>query len=320
MGRVGLQLGSQNSLLSVVVPQAFPGSRGSDLAAIVRRLGEEQDFGLLELEVTGADVVTEVEAEIRRSGVDVVCLGGRALLNAGLSLSASGHERDEAVAFTRRLVDGSARLGAQALLVTSGGDVPDDCRNTARSNLTRSLVEICTHALQYAPGLMVRLEPTDRSIRYRQLIGPTADALAVISQARSYVQNVDLNLDLSHLMQLGEDPLQAIRDATSVCRHVHLANCVLRDNQSPFFGERHPPFAIPGSEVGALQLALVIRSMLDAGYFETPQSIVGIEVFPPADMEPWDVLRRATGEVHAASTLALELTPQEAGVWVERDA
>jgi sugar phosphate isomerase/epimerase len=290
----------------VVLSQAFPGLAEQEIPDAVRRVTGDLGFRAVELvAVSDSRIRRQVRAAAENAGVSVICLGGLPILAAGLTLSGDDDVRAGAVAFARELVDDAADLGARALLLTSGPDVGGPGRGLARTRLARSLAEVCAYARKRQSGLMIRLEPTDRAISHCQLIGPTSEALEVVSRVREEADNIDLNLDLSHLLQLGEDPLRELCRSRASCRHVHLSNCVLGDKDSPLYGERHPPFGIPGSEVGVGQLAAVLRTLAAAGYLggDAPATL-GLEVVPPPGAEPWVVLERAIADLREAGRLA----------------
>lgn len=293
---------------SVVVAQAFPDLPEVQLSAVIRRIVGELGFRAVEIvSIDDAQIRNNVRSVLDAAGASVICLGGLPLLRAGLSLSGAGDDRARAVAFACQLVDNADAFGATALLVTSGRDVDETQRRAARDRLTDSLLRVCDYALTRGRTLRVRLEPTDRDLRHRQLIGPTLEALEIADVISSRVDNFELNLDLSHLLQLGEDPLDELRGAARHCHHVHLANCVLNDPTSPLFGERHPPFGYPGSVVGVHQLATVLRALSTEGYFAAPElSTIGLEVVPPDGTEPWSVLERARHDLRCALTLAFD--------------
>jgi sugar phosphate isomerase/epimerase len=269
--------------------QAFP---DGDPSRDAHRLVDE--YGVDTIETVA---VPRRGVPLRTGGATVIMLGGLPLLRAGLSLSSSGADRDTAVDFARLLIDDAASCGASRLLLTSGPDRPDD-RDTARAELARSLSELHRYCAVRAPDLLLSLEPTDRTIRHRQLIGPTREALEVI---RACDGLIEINLDVSHLLQLGEDPIASLRLAAPHTRHVHLANCVLTDPAHPLYGEHHPPFGIPDSDVGPEQLITLLNAMSIAGYFDPAHpTTVSLEVVPPEGADPWQVADEAVRQAAAA--------------------
>jgi sugar phosphate isomerase/epimerase len=312
----------EGAIFSVVVSQAFPSLSEEQLPIVVRRIVGDLGFRAIEIvSISDAQLRDEVRKELEGAGASAICLGGLPLLKAGLSLSSDGDDRAQAVAFVCQLVDNADSFGARALLLTSGRDVDPIDRPAAQARLIDSLVQVCEYALGRDLELRVRLEPTDRNIRHRQLIGPTVEALEIAAQVGRRVDNFDLNLDLSHLLQLGENPLEELRRAAGHCHHVHLANCVLGDPTSPLFGEQHPPFEYQGSEVGVRQLATVLRTLSNEGYLAAPDlSTVGLEVVPPSGSEPWTVLEQARDDLLTSIALASDTKAVVEGEWVPLSA
>lgn len=298
--------------LSVVHPQAFHGLAGRDLAADCARLLGTYGMDTVELAVPGTPDTpphprwASLRMMFESRGVRPIVLGGLALLAADASLSAGGQRRDEALRIGRWLVEQALQVGAGRVLVTSGPDLGPGAREQARARLVATLVELDRWAADRAETagverLRIVLEPTDRGLEHRQLVGPTEEALEVVAEAASRGAHVGLNLDLSHLLQLGEDPAVAVRQARPWCDHVHLANCVIRDPQNPWFGDRHPPFGTPGSEVGIRELAAFLGALAEAGYLTAARSVVvGVEVRPAPGADPWWTLTEAMSALDAA--------------------
>ena len=117
------------------------------------------------------------------------------------------------------------------------------------------------------------------------LMGPTARGREMAAAVAAGHANFGLTFDLSHALQMGEDPLASLLSIRPYCRHVHLANCVIRDHGHPLFGDKHPPFGLAGGEVDVPWLARFVRSLAAGGFFAGGTVTVGAEVItrPPAD-------------------------------------
>jgi sugar phosphate isomerase/epimerase len=284
---------------SVVYPQFFPTARPDDLIANVSRLLARGDIDVIEM-TSAPDPRTrsELQSRLRDTPVECVFLAGLPLLRAGASLSADGTDRSRAVDLAKRLIDEAVLLGATCVLLTTGSDPGPHGRDAARERLVLSLVALAAYAGDASRGVRLRLEPTDRAMHRKQLIGPTAEALAVVRACAEAGHAIDLNIDLSHILQLGEEPRQAFADVARSCRHVHLSNCVINDPADPLYGDHHPPFGHPGSEIGPAELVDTLRLLGDLEYFAgDPTTILGVEVVPLPGVDPWasldDALRAA---------------------------
>ena len=128
------------------------------------------------------------------------------------------------------------------------------------------------------------LEPTDRDIQTKGLIGPTAEAVEVIAAVRRRWPNLGLTLDLAHIPQVGESLEQAVETGRAYLDHVHLANTVIRQLSHPRYGDQHPQFGVPGGEFDVSEVAGFVQTLLRAGFFKPqtygPRPIMTAEVRP----------------------------------------
>jgi sugar phosphate isomerase/epimerase len=288
---------------SLVLPQAFPGVDDDDVPGVIERAVAEHGFDVVELTpAAGSAARRAIHTSLERAGVQALFLAGLPLLRAGVALCSAGEDRRRAIAVVRETIEQACEAGADAVLVTSGrADDPRD-RRAALSRLVDSLTELAEFAADVAPELRLRLEPTDTELQHRQLIGATTLARSIVEHVGDRGSALDLNLDLSHLLELGEQPAQSLAHARPHCRHVHLANCVLEGGH-PLRGDRHPPFGHPGSLVGVPEIAETLRSLDRLGYL-TPEVVIGLEVTPLPGHDPWATLATAVAAVRTARGLA----------------
>ncbi|MAE59755.1 MAG: hypothetical protein CMJ49_00195 [Planctomycetaceae bacterium] len=117
-----------------------------------------------------------------------------------------------------------------------------------------------------AHQITVNFESFDRETDRKFLYGPTHECTALIESLAPDITNLRLLLDTSHLLLMGESFDHALRAAGPLLGRVHLANCIMADPNHPLFGDRHPPFGYPDSEVDTPQLTQMLRSLLETGY------------------------------------------------------
>jgi sugar phosphate isomerase/epimerase len=98
------------------------------------------------------------------------------------------------------------------------------------------------------------------------LMGPVARCLALAEDVGAEHHNFGFTFDLSHSLQLGEDPSRSAALISGWCRHVHLANCVLRDRSDSCTGQASALFH-PRGEVDEAYLAAFLRSLRRRGIF-----------------------------------------------------
>jgi len=78
--------------------------------------------------------------------------------------------------------------------------------------------------------------------------------------------NLGIELDVAHLPLMGEGFASAIRRSAPWLKRVHLGNCVMRDSQDPFFGDRHPPMGYPGGEIDVPELVEILGTLREVGF------------------------------------------------------
>ena len=85
--------------------------------------------------------------------------------------------------------------------------------------------------------------------------GPIAAAV------RKECPNFGLMHDLSHVPLLRESSLAALWAVKDQLVHVHIGNCSMRDPKDPAYGDYHPRFGLPGSEVDIPALAEFLQAL-----------------------------------------------------------
>lgn len=191
--------------------------------------------------------------------------------------------RRAAVDRTRAWIDVARELGAQALMVLSGPERTDAReREQAVAALQESLEALC----EAAAPMRLHLESFNNHGEPYLLMGPTARCLRMARAVSGRQPNFSLTFDLSHALQMGEDPLASLLSIGQYCSHVHLANCVIRDRADPLFGDKHPPFGHAGGEVDEPWLARFVRGLAEGGFFDGREVTVGAEVITRQPAEP----------------------------------
>jgi hypothetical protein len=174
--------------------------------------------------------------------------------------------------------------------------VPQD-RGRAKGYFVESMVALSEYARSLASdgALVLSLEPTDRDVHRNGLLGPTAEALEVVQAVHEGGGEVWLTLDQSHLAQLREVAEDSVALAQSFHVHMHVANCLLGDRDSPIYGDEHPRFGVPGGEHDVEDVAILFEAMWRHGFFNKPipygeRPIVSVEVKPQQHEDPEIVL------------------------------
>lgn len=294
------------ALIGIVHYALFPAAGTGEwdpVESLEMVLGDDA-FGAVEITWIKNETTRRRTAKmLANSDKQVMFSGGPPLLNSGLSLSSlDAPDRTRAIDFTKSLVDMAYELGARNLLVSGGPDPGESLRDSAILALERSLEEVCTYAAKQEPDypLMICLEPFDREVHFRQLIGPTVLAAQVIRDVRRACSNCGITLDMSHVAQLRENLPDAVRDAGDCLAHAHIANCVL-EKGNPLYGDMHPPFEVPKGAYSYTDVTRYLKLLDISGYFTRPclygDPVVSFEVRPPEGVDPAKVLADCSGFV-----------------------
>lgn len=220
-------------------------------------------YKALELGVLqGAAVRSAVRriVEARRWQLTVWC--SPVIADRGLALSSLDEaNRKEAVALAIELIAKSAECGAKRCGLQSGPDPGDALRADAKKALTESCLEIARAAEQYE-DLYLIIEPLDRYVHKKQLLGPIDETVAWFENLRTSCSNFYIHWDSAHEKLGGADLLQSMELAGPHLAQFHICNCIT-DPAHPYYGDHHmdvgsaPDFATWGyltPEVGAAML------------------------------------------------------------------
>lgn len=289
--------------LGCVFAAAFPhfGTDEHGIASSLKRVLDTGVFRAIELAaVRDCSERKDVKYLLRSTNTKCVFLGGMAIIDEGLNLSSLDEgARTHAVERLAQLMDDAEDLGAVIFLISSGPDPGEPLRAVALSQLEKSVSTLCQHAREVASDqpMTVTLEHYDRNVHRRFLLGPSAMTAEFARAIRANNPNFGVTLDQSHLAQLREVPADALDVLGDAVCHVHLANCLIRDERSPLYGDLHPPFSIEGGEVGADEIMGFLCALKQSGYFERVmpygRPIVSVEVRNPDGADPYLTLRQA---------------------------
>jgi sugar phosphate isomerase/epimerase len=197
----------------------------------------------------------------------------------------SRSSRVRAVDQVRELVDRAVEAGAENLMLTSG-----PIARGARSwgPLLESLRQVCEHAASASDGsLGVSVETFETLAIQQQYLGPTPLALWLMETLRRDRLPFRITLDLSHVLQLGEDLAESLAAGRGQVRHLHLSCCVLRPGD-PLWGDRHLSFGSPGAHPTFAETSSALSrwaSGFDADLAHPPP-VVSMEVRPLPGEDP----------------------------------
>lgn len=184
----------------------------------------------------------------------------RKIALASASLTEQGISR----LIVRDQIEMAAAIGATGFIFASGPDFPDD-RTDAKKRLLAFAAWFCNELAPY--GMTALLEPFDRSIDKKFLLGPTEECVAFIQSLHGLgIRNIAIELDMAHVPLMGETFGHAIRTAAPYLQRVHLGNCILKDPSHEWYGDYHPPIGFAGGEIDTQELAVILQELLSVGY------------------------------------------------------
>lgn len=197
------------------------------------------------LRASHLDVVYETYPRFRQLGLD---------LNSGDNTA-----RARAVEEGRRAIDEAVEIDAVRINIASGPDPGPDGRDAGTDALVDSL---CTLG-EYAAGLKgppLALEPFPRDSPDPYLIGPTAEAIALVRLVREVYPDFGLTLDTAHMALQREDVAATLAIAAPYLGQMHLANVAPGDPTVA------PPLGIPGGVYDAAHLSDTLLALFRIGF------------------------------------------------------
>ena len=211
--------------------------------------------------------------------INSIYLGAMAAKQKNLNLSSPNKElREESVQEMKKCIDDAYFYGSYSILINSGRSPDNGEDEIAYEYLKKSLEELLKYIDVSAKDykLNLTLEPGDTRVDSFSLIGNTDLAIKLVREIREKYKNFGLTMDTSHLRQLNEKPLNSIKKAFPYCNHIHLANCIIKDDTSNLFGDKHPEFGIEGGEISIEELRNILETIKKI--YEGSELIIGLEI------------------------------------------
>lgn len=214
-------------------------------------------------------------------GAQPVLLSNKLNLNSLIE-----EERKKAVDEIKKCIEEAAFLGTKGVAVLSGPHPGMELESEAIQKLLQSLEELCSYSQKY--NLKLELESFDYDIDKKCLIGKSSLAADVAREARKKFYNFGLILDLSHFPLQHEKTKEALKNSIKFITHLHIGNCVLKDNNHPAYGDQHPRFGVEGGESDVEQVREFLATLFELGWLKDERiksedkPIISFEVKPMA--------------------------------------
>lgn len=269
--------------VGIVHFMAYPETMGGDGPTVetVKKIVQDDFFSGIEITSINSLEDRKEVAQILESGRMTVGFGAQPILlrNKGNLNSFDEAERRRAIELVKGGIDQAYELNASKFGFLSGAK-PDADQDTALQLLTDSIKELCEYARSKG-DLILSLETFDDETDKKCLIGSNKLAVELAKEVRKVDPTFGLMLDLSHLPMQRETSFNALTVARDYINHAHIGNCYIKDTSDPAYGDQHPRFGYPGSEVDVPELAEYLRVLLEIGYIgEGNKNIVAFEVKP----------------------------------------
>lgn len=280
----------------VVHSLAFPECRNGDgpVVETLAQIVSDDVFGAVEIApVRDPEIRRKAQELLSWSQLQVVYLPILPILFDNLGLASDDDEqRLAARERLHDLIDQAIAFDAPLAMVGSPPDPGPDRRPALIARLVEDYQELCDYADARSTNrrLYITLEPFDRDIEKKRVIGPTVEAAALADAVDR--ENFGLTVDLSHLPLQDETSEHAIQVAGRHLIHAHIGNCVIDDPECEFYGDFHPRFGHPKGQNDLPEVVEFIRQLDDAKYWANARQrldaspILSMEVKPtPTDQE-----------------------------------
>jgi sugar phosphate isomerase/epimerase len=292
--------------LGVVHYASFPNVRVDEAAfwTSFERLLADSALGAIELHTFLSPTwLTRIRGDFESQDKQLLLSAGPRLLEEKGLCALDRSSQRSAVELCKRLIDMAREVSATSLMLISGKDPGPDLRGSARAVLEESLHELCQYASLDKPSLTLSLETFARTSPPFQLVGPTAEAAALADRVSATHDNFRLTVDLSHLAQLGEDPVASVKWLGARVRHIHLSTCVVIPGR-PLLGDFHPSFRASGVAVtlddASQALAAAAASSPDA------ELTVSVEVRPQEGEDAAQIFEQSRSDLLSTVRVAVQ--------------
>lgn len=240
-------------------------------------------FQIVDLFIVDDEGIREKEIElIQKSGKEIIYNGAIMLPNKRYNPhSLIKAEREEIFQSLRRQADLSIEVKASKFVVVSNFDPGKEKREQEKEGFAEFLYDFASYVASKSE-MKVVLEPGDRDIDKRFLLGPTKESVEVIKRVRQRdCKNLGLMVDMGHLPELKESFHYAIQSTGKLLWHVHLGNCILKDKRHPRYGDKHPPIGAENGEHGVSELARFLKELMKIGYLNPKKkNSITLEIRP----------------------------------------
>lgn len=251
--------------LTTIYPQAIFDC--SLLIQLIQRIGGSKLFQCVEIYFEGTKTEEKkIYRTLIENGIAAVYPGGLPMKRDGIDISAKSNLiREAGVEQTKRHIDHAISLGCTKIVLVTGPNWQEKgCEQQIAEQTRKSLMELD----EYCKGtsLQISLEPFPVQTAPCLAVGETKLVHSIFQN--SDFRNVGITFDTSHVAQLGEDIEESFRLLQKWIHHLHLANCVMKDQTSPLYGDQHPTFLQENGEFSLPGIRHFYQKLLLQGMLE----------------------------------------------------
>jgi len=226
--------------LSAVLTAFYPESVSNvDLLRMAMVTAQEQGYGAIEFFYEGSKKGL-IAIDLPSSGLRSIFLPSFHLKREQLDLGSPDKAiRNKALQDMKRYIDDARYYGSERVMVVSGANPESNDITGTLDILAQSLDELCEYAAESSEPLKVSIESFNNMGEPYYLLGPTDRSVEFAHRIRRKYDNYGITIDLSHMMQMDEDPMSSLQIADRVCDHIHIANSVTSDKCHALYGDKH---------------------------------------------------------------------------------
>lgn len=251
--------------LTPVYPRAIHDC--SYMRQLIKKVRQEKLFGCAEIYFEGSE---EEEGRIRKalaeSGLESVYLGGLPIKRDGIDISSPNEsDRKKGVEGCKGHIDHALRMGCSRIVIGSGPDWKGKkCREGIIRQMQKSLEELDV----YTRGIPLEISVEPFPVKTEPWLAAGDTELVYDIFHTGNFRNVGITFDTSHISQLGEKIEDSFQKLKPWIHHIHLANCVMKDRESPLFGDKHPLFSQEGGDFTIETIRRFYQKAASKGWLE----------------------------------------------------
>lgn len=184
-----------------------------------------------------------------------------AMTAEGLCLSSMDKSmRDRTVKRISDMIGEAVECGAEYIGIPSGSDPGAAHREDATKHLIDSICQLNDVMARY-PNTALLIEPLDREVHKRQLIGPIEEAVALCQKVRAEGVPFYICWDGAHEALGGANLERSFATAAPYMAQFHLCNAVLNP-QSPLYGDYHMPVSLKRDAADESYLTMEVAAQI----------------------------------------------------------